>query len=209
MSPGATFERIYLALKEQILAGNFRPGDYLEPAALSQELNASITPVRDALHRLVGERLVETPRTDGFRVPLMTEMGLRHLHGWNQELLLLALRSRAAGGIEMPAAIAAGAAPRDLAARTGGLFLGIARRYGNPLLVAAIAANNDRLFACRLIEEQVLDGVAEELESVRLAAAEDAANLRRILQGYHRRRQRAAPRLLEALLSPPAGQPRG
>ena len=69
MSPGPTFERVYHALKEQLGSARFAAGEHLEPATLSHELNASITPVRDALHRLVGEGLVEAPRGDGFRVP--------------------------------------------------------------------------------------------------------------------------------------------
>ena len=67
MSPGPIFERVYLALKAQVTSGAFAPGDRLEPAALGEALNASITPVRDALHRLVGERIVEAPRNEGNR----------------------------------------------------------------------------------------------------------------------------------------------
>ena len=95
MSPGATFERVYRTLKDQLGSGRFAAGEHLEPAALSQDLHASITPVRDALHRLVGEALVEAPRGDGFRMPLITEAGLRHLYRWNAALLNLAVRPAA------------------------------------------------------------------------------------------------------------------
>ena len=106
MSPGPTFDRVYLALKEQVAAGSFAPGDHLEPAVIGEDLNASITPVRDALHRLVGERIVEAPRNDGFRVPAPTEAELRDLYGWNRDLLDLALRKRSpgAGGAALYAA---------------------------------------------------------------------------------------------------------
>lgn len=56
-----TFGRVYAAIKQQLLEGAFRPGERIEPAILSDELGASVTPVRDALHRLAGERLVEAP----------------------------------------------------------------------------------------------------------------------------------------------------
>jgi tetratricopeptide (TPR) repeat protein len=86
--PG-TFERVYAAIKEQLRRGLHRPGDRLEPALLSEQHNASVTPVRDALHRLTGERLVEAPRHEGFRVPVITEGTLRHLYAWHRDLLRL------------------------------------------------------------------------------------------------------------------------
>lgn len=59
MTPPGTFERVYAAIRQRLREGFYRPGDRLEPAALSDGLNASVTPVRDALHRLTGERLDE------------------------------------------------------------------------------------------------------------------------------------------------------
>ena len=102
MSRPGTFERVYAAIKRQLREGVFRPGDRLEPAVLSEQLNASVTPVRDALHRPTGERLVEAPRHEGFRVPMLTETMLRHLYAWHRDLLLLALaRRRAADASEL------------------------------------------------------------------------------------------------------------
>jgi len=59
MTPPGTFDRVYAAIRKRLRDGLYRPGERLEPALLSDELNASVTPVRDALHRLTGERLVE------------------------------------------------------------------------------------------------------------------------------------------------------
>src|SRR4051812_18797565 len=89
MTPPGTFDRVYAAIRERLREGLYRPGDRLEPALLSDELNASVTPVRDALHRLTGERLLEAPRHEGFRVPMMTETLLRYLYAWHLDLLLL------------------------------------------------------------------------------------------------------------------------
>ena len=94
MALPTTFERVYVALKTQLRRGDFHPGDRLEPAILSEQLNASVTPVRDALHRLTGERLVDAPRHEGFRVPMLTETMLRQLYAWHQDLLLLAVARR-------------------------------------------------------------------------------------------------------------------
>ena len=54
MTPSGTFERVYFALKDKLRRGLLKPGERLEPAALSDELFASVTPIRDALHRLAG-----------------------------------------------------------------------------------------------------------------------------------------------------------
>src|SRR6185503_4923243 len=94
MTPPGTFERVYAAIRERLRDGLYRPGERLEPALLSDELNASVTPVRDALHRLTGERLVDAPRHEGFRSPMLTETTLRHLYAWHLDLLLLAVMRR-------------------------------------------------------------------------------------------------------------------
>jgi len=147
MSPGPTFDRVYLALKEQLISGRFAPGERLEPVAIGHDLNASITPVRDALHRLVGERMVEAPRHNGFAVPAPTEAELRDLYAWNSELLSVALRGLPArpqgAGQERSSQ---GVSAADLESwSTADLFRAIARRQANPELEAAIENLSDRL----------------------------------------------------------------
>lgn len=206
MSPGPTFDRVYPALKEQLMSGKFAPGDHLEPAAIGQELNSSITPVRDALHRLVGEKLVEVPRNDGFRVPAPTEAELRDLYRWNRDLLDLALRRRSpgAGSATLYAARQAGTqSDQEAPATPAELFRRIAFRSGNPELEAAIENLNDRLAAIRMIEARLFADLEEELAALHSRlAADDVAALRRGLTAYHRRRQRCAPELLVAARLP-------
>ena len=91
MSPGPTFERLYTELKRQLRAGTRPPGTPLEPTAIGDELGTSFTPVRDALHRLVGEGLVENPKHNGFAVPHPTEQALRELYAWSGEMLAFCL----------------------------------------------------------------------------------------------------------------------
>jgi len=201
VSPGPTFDRVYLALKEQVTDGSFAPGDHLEPAAIGEGFNASITPVRDALHRLVGERIVEAPRNDGFRVPAPTEAELRDLYGWNRDLLDLALRRRspASGGAALYAARQGDMPGYQAALTAADLFRRVARRSGNPEHEAAVELLNDRLSAMRIVEARLFDDVGEELDALRaLLSEEDLSGLRRAISVYHRRRQRAAPELLIA-----------
>jgi DNA-binding transcriptional MocR family regulator len=200
MSAGVTFERVYHALKDQLGSGRYAAGEHLEPAALSRDLNASITPVRDALHRLTGEGLVETPRGEGFRVPSVTEIGLRHLYRWNAALLDLALRTRAS---HAPAA----APPRDSAPgtleRTETLFLAVAALAGNPEHAAALARLNDRLRPVRHAELGLIDDLEVELDELALRLGyETTLPLRRALAAFHRRRERLVDELVAALHAP-------
>jgi hypothetical protein len=197
MSPGPTFDRVYLALKEQLTSGRFGPGEHLEPAALGEELNASITPVRDALHRLVGERIVEAPRNDGFRVPAPTEAELRDLYGWNRQLLELACR-RAPGRGVPPSPLPAGEGTVTTSSSlSADLFRRIAALSGSSENEAAVEILNDRLGAPRAYEERLFQDWFEELDGMREAYARgDLGALRRGIAAYHRRRQRSVPELL-------------
>ena len=185
MSPGPIFDRVYLALKAELMSGRFAPGDPLEPAALSTELAASITPVRDALHRLVGERMIETPRHDGFRLPAPTEAELRDLYGWNARLVGLAItgRDRRFPGSSEDGQLQEGEAPV--------LFRLIARRTGSAQHDRAVANLNDRLAALRLAERRLFPDHSAELAALWASwSAGDLAALRVGLGAYHRRRQR-------------------
>lgn len=198
MSPGATFERVYLALKQQLMDGGLPPGVHLEPAALSGDLNASITPVRDALHRLVGERLVQAPRNNGFSVPIYTEASLRDLYGWNLRLLHLALAVKRRSEVhETPAASSKAAAER--VDETERLFLAIARLPGSGEHLAAVAGLNDRLRPVRHKETMIHDPGAELSAIADAMSSGERPILRRLLAAYHRRRIAKVPLLLEQL----------
>ena len=94
MSPGATMERVYIDLKVRIMSGAYPPGTRLDPRQLARALGASATPVRDALHRLSGERIVDSWHQEGFRQPLLAEADLVELYEWGGMLLALALKGR-------------------------------------------------------------------------------------------------------------------
>lgn len=197
MRPG-TFERVYAAIKAQLRSGQFRPGHRLEPAVLSDELNASVTPVRDALHRLTGERLVEAPRQDGFRVPLLTESSLRHLYAWHRDLLLMAIASHQT--LEQASKATADQSSGEAYLRQDSLFLGFARATGNPEHVLALEGLIERLGPLRRFESGLLDALEEETAEILDAiAARDRRALRTALLRYHRRRMRIVPELLDQL----------
>jgi DNA-binding GntR family transcriptional regulator len=201
MTPPGTFERVYAALRQRLREGAYRPGDRLEPALLSEDLNASVTPVRDALHRLTGERMVEAPRHEGFRVPMMTETMLRHLYGWHHDLLLLAVLKHRAAAMAEEIVLNGGDAKSGGFERQNMLFLALARTAGNPEHVAALEALSYRLEPVQRLEQYFLDELeAETNDIVRALQARDRKALRSGLIRYHRRRLRIIPELLARML---------
>ena len=197
MTGPGTFERVYAALKLRLSQGMYKPGERLEPSALSDDLNASVTPVRDALHRLTGERLVEAPRHEGFRVPMLTESTLRQLYAWHRDLLLLALLNHRGP--------APGAQIADMPAseqeRQRSLFIALVESAVNSEHVAALKALSERLQPVRRLEQEFLDATdAETTEIVHALRLNDRKRLRQSLIRYHRRRQKIVPELLAALV---------
>lgn len=195
MNSGATAERVHEALKARIMGREFRPGDRLDPAVLSASLGASVTPVRDALHLLTGEGLVETRTSGGFHVPALDEPGLRDRYDWSAALLGLSIRSW-----PRAARLAPDTASGDSAERTAALFLAIARHSANSEHARAVERLNARLHAVRLTEPHVLDAIEDELGELAVAASQSGRDrLRRCITGYHNRRRRVAAAIVRAV----------
>jgi DNA-binding GntR family transcriptional regulator len=198
MNSGATAERVHEVLKARIMGREFRPGDRLDPAMLAAPLAASVTPVRDALHLLTGEGLVETRTSGGFHVPALDEPALKDLYDWSAELLAIAIRawSHPMAGAALPD----GPGEEPIAVRTGEVFLAIARGSPNGEHAHAVDRLNARLHAVRSVEPHVLDGVDAELAAIARAAMEGERDLlRRLTASYHRRRRRAAAEVVRAV----------
>lgn len=197
MSPGVTFERVYRELKRRLADGSLRPGQPIEPAQMSAELAASITPIRDALHRLVGEQLVEAPNHNGFRVPRPTEAELRDLYQWNAELLGLAVRQVRPDALR---AIGPASPDRTIDAATADLFLQVAKATGSAEHAQAVERLNGRLAPCRRVEAHSLENMAEEFNEIcLLLELAERSRLNRAFMRYHLRRADAVSAILVAL----------
>lgn len=199
MSSGPTSERVYAALKRLILDRQFRPGERLDPARIGEELNSSVTPVRDALHILVGEGLIETRTGEGFQLPPIDEPGLQDLYAWNAQLLMLAIRSWPVSDGVCDDAVPL-QATEGIADRAARLFAAMADRSSNAEHSVAIARLNDRLHAARLAEAQRLSGTDDECAALEAALGRgDVTALRKLIPAYHRRRRSAAGDIVRAL----------
>jgi len=188
MSPAHVFEPTYEAIKRRLMTGAWPTGARIEAARVADELGVSLTPVRDSLFRLDGERMVDFRPGEGFHVHLLTETEFRDLLELHLVLLLAAHATAPRG----PAASVA--ADQPYPDRIADLFLAIAERSTNNEIVAGIAAIGDRLQFSRHFDAAVLDDVEAEYRRIEAAVADAApqAEVRNLLLGYHERRAHEA-----------------
>ena len=86
---------IYTSVEEKILAGDFRPGEPLTEARISEVTGASRTPVREALHRLERDGLVEMRQNRTAIVVGITRADLADIYELRRRLEGLASRRAA------------------------------------------------------------------------------------------------------------------
>lgn len=189
MSPIQAMERSYSALKAMLRRGEILPGARLDANRLAMEFGVSMTPVRDALHRLVGERIVEGGAGEGFHVPKLSEADLRELYEWHSALIVIAVRTSPPADYRLPSEIDDNAGQADLTAM---MFERISAGAPNRELQVAVASAADRLHPFRICEQSVLPPVLGELEELGLNGGGQLAAIRR----YHVRRIKAVPALL-------------
>lgn len=67
-------------LRLAILTGELGPGTRLAPALLAREWGISVTPLREAVHRLAGEGLIEESRHRGSHVSMVSAEDARDLY---------------------------------------------------------------------------------------------------------------------------------
>ncbi|MGN8001174.1 GntR family transcriptional regulator [Sphingomonas sp. 22176] len=198
MNAGQTAERVHGVLRMQIMHGLFRPGGRLDPAVLATTLASSVTPVRDALHRLTGEGLVETRTAGGFYLSPLDEPRLEDLYDWSGELLLLAVRAWRSPFA--PGRTAEMNGDVSLADRTAALFLAIAHHSQNGEHAHAVDRLNAHVHAVRMVEPAIIGATDAELDALAASvSADDHAAFRRLCASYHRRRRRAAAALVRAV----------
>lgn len=99
-------DKAYLAIRDEILRGQLRPGTPLSRRRLARELGMSVLPVTDALRRLEGDGLVESRARAGTRVRVPSEQDVRELYELREALetqsaRLFAQRATAAQRLEM------------------------------------------------------------------------------------------------------------
>ena len=198
MNPGTTFDRVYLEIRGRVLSGGWLPGQRIDLVGLADSLDASVTPVRDALYRLVGERLLNLGISDGFVTPGITEPDLRDRYTWSRMLLTLCVANQPKDADY--SSFQTGGTIDDLTAR---FFREISTRAQNSELQSAAAALSEQLANVRQTEVRI--GIATEdeiLSLVRAAKEGNIAAFRAAIVSYHRQRIRQAGKIVRALHRP-------
>ena len=62
-------DQVYQILRDRVLAASLKPGEFIREQEVSERLQVSRTPVREALGRLASEGFLERIPHRGFRVP--------------------------------------------------------------------------------------------------------------------------------------------
>jgi DNA-binding GntR family transcriptional regulator len=78
--------RVYQALLDKIVSGQFEFGAPLRPDAIARQLSVSTTPVREALHRLESSNLVVKHPNQGWVVRTFTKQQIRELYEFRAAL---------------------------------------------------------------------------------------------------------------------------
>jgi DNA-binding GntR family transcriptional regulator len=196
----ATHDRIYRAIKAEIVESRVAPGARVDIQAVADRCSASATPVREALYRLVGEEVVEAHPDGGFRLILLDFERLANLYSWTAQQLLSALHITSGSSVH-EAMIGIKELQRDRGALdvtvvTSETFEAIARATGNEEYVAAIQRANFRLHSSRLVEAKLFGDLEKELRTfVRNGTIDVKTNVRRRVIAYHRRRVEHAAQL--------------
>lgn len=81
--------RVYDVLRQRIATRQYAPGDRLTEAEIAKEFEISRTPVRQALHRLAVEGLVEVKNGVGIRVTEVDEAELMDIYELRMSLAAL------------------------------------------------------------------------------------------------------------------------
>lgn len=84
-------DKVYEAIRDQIVTCELAPGSQLGVAELSRQLGVSLTPVRDALNRLMAEGLVEDMPRRGYFVARLDPDAITDLLGARRLIELAAV----------------------------------------------------------------------------------------------------------------------
>ena len=90
--------RVMQLLKQDILAGNFEPGEKLKMATLKEHYGVGVNPLREALSQLVVEQLVAVEDQRGYRVHPVSQAEMQDIYDARAHLEALCVELAIARG---------------------------------------------------------------------------------------------------------------
>ncbi len=193
--PKDPFSAALETLRDQLRDGRLVSGEPLTITDLAHDLGLSATPVREALSRLAGERLIEDRRGRGYFAPRLDASDLVELYGLRRLYLVEALATDD-GAAVFPKADETLLA-LSIANQLNQMLDWIVARAGNRALFDAYRQVGDRLAPSMRVESQVFP-LADELAGLHAALA-DPVELALALGRLHESRRLRAPELIRAL----------
>lgn len=193
--PKDPFSAALEALRAKVRQGPLVSGEPLTITELAHDLGLSATPIREALSRLAGERLIEDRRGRGYFAPRLDVSDLVELYGLRRLYLIEASALVGEPGAVPPLGPAGPvASPSDQLIQT---LDWIVARAGNRALFDAYRQVAERLAPSLRVEARLF-ALGEELADLR-ARLDDRAALVQGLVALHEARRQRAPELMRAL----------
>lgn len=156
-------EALYQALKEMAVNFGIRPGERINEVQLARDLDASRTPLREALNRLVAERLIDFQPGKGFFCRDLDPASVYALYELREVLETAAVRLACERATDAQIAelkdklysnglAYVGKTIREVVELDEAFHVGIAALSGNAEIVAQLCAVNERIRFIRWVD---------------------------------------------------------
>ena len=193
--PKDPFSAALDALRQDLRNGKLVQGEPLTVTDIAETLGLSATPVREALSRLAGERLIEDRRGRGYFAIRPDVSDLVELYGLRRLYLAEALTADA-GAAAFPT-LDSNEPALPAALQVSQILDWVVARAGNHALFDAYRQVSERLAPSLRVEAQVFS-VSEELSDLQ-AGLNDRAALAAALTALHEARRLRAAELMRAI----------
>ncbi|TYC48297.1 GntR family transcriptional regulator [Rhodobacterales bacterium] len=194
-------ETLYARVKDMAVSFKLRPGERINEVSLARELNASRTPLREALNRLVTEQLLSFQAGKGFFCRALDAQSVFDLYELRASLEVLSVqlaceRASDEGIAELKenefvdGMLYAGRTIGEAGAGDEAFHVSIARLSGNSELVTQLERINERTRFIRWVAmaEAVVRTKGEHQVIMNALEARDAVKAAEVMRGHVMRR---------------------
>lgn len=196
-----TFSRAYVGLRGELAKASRPVGTQIRVDETARAYGMSATPVREALARLAGERLVRGCRRHGYYVPKYSGAELAQLYELAHRHLQLALAAMIDANT-LSAALLTFSHANDIEA--GRMFVSLLASSKLGIVLDAGALAVERLATARHAEPTIIDTSSELATLLTQAASGDQNGFTAAIASYFKLRIKNAELIASALEGPPA-----